>query len=242
MSKRDRSSYCRPIRAITFDLDDTLWDIWSIIERAEWRLHDWLAHHYPRIPAMFTPVELRQLSLEVAAAQPHLAHDRSHLRKEALRLAARRADCKLFPADAAFQVFHAARNDVEFFDDVLPALERLSCRYTLGALTNGNADIHAAGLGELLAFSINAVDAGAGKPDPAIFEAACQRLGLVPEQIVHVGDDPELDILAAARVGFRTVWVNRGGKDWPHDERADAEIATLRELEALLAEWEMGQP
>ncbi len=58
------------IKAITFDLDDTLWEVWPVVERAEQLLHDWLAARYPRIPEQFTPLELRDLSSEVAAARP----------------------------------------------------------------------------------------------------------------------------------------------------------------------------
>ena len=81
----------RSIRAITFDLDDTLWDIWPVIARAEERLHEWLAEHYPRIPAMFSALDLRHLAAEIACYRSEIAHDRTLLRKEALSLAARRA-------------------------------------------------------------------------------------------------------------------------------------------------------
>jgi putative hydrolase of the HAD superfamily len=225
------------IRVITFDLDDTLWDVWPIVERAEQRLHRWLEEHYPRIPALFTALELRALCAEIAEVYPKLAHDRTTLRKEALSLAAKRVDYEDFRVESAFEVFYAARNEVIFFDEVLPVLERLSRRYTLGALSNGNADIQRVGLAHLLTFAIHAVDVGAAKPEPAMFEAACRYLGVLPQQVVHVGDDPEHDILGAAHAGLRTVWVNRAGREWPGGERADAEIKTLAELEVLLMQW-----
>lgn len=231
----------RPIRAITFDLDDTLWDIWPIIARAEECLHTWLTEHYPQIPAQFSALELRRLAGEVAQTYPEMAHDRTRLRKEALGLAARRAGCADFCAESAFAVFYAARNEVVLFEEVLPVLERLARRYTLGALSNGNADIRRVGLSHLLTFAISASDAGAAKPAPAMFEAACLRLGVAPDQIVHVGDDPENDVSGAARAGLRTVWVNRSGKEWPGGQQADAEIKTLEELESLLERWDNPQ-
>ena len=225
------------VRAITFDLDDTLWDIWPIIVRAEERLHDWLAQRYPRIPERFTVLELRQLCDEIAAKKPRIAHNRTLLRKEALELAASRVDYVDFQVDAAFEIFFAARNDVVFFDDVLSVLERLTRRYTLGALSNGNADIRLVGLDHVFDFALNAVAVGAAKPEPAMFEAACRYLQLSPGQILHVGDDPHHDVQGAARAGLRTVWVNRTQRDWPGGPRADAEIQTLEELEALLERW-----
>lgn len=227
-----------PIRAITFDLDDTLWDIWPVIERAEERLHAWLEERYPRIPVLFTSLELRALCFAIAEQHPHLAHDRSALRKEGLRLAAQRTDYQDFQVELAFEVFFQARNEVVLFEDVLPVLERLSQRYTLGAITNGNADIRLIGLDHLFAFSISAIEVGVAKPEPVIFEAACRYLELAPQQVVHVGDDPEHDVLGASRAGMRTVWVNRTGKQWPYDERPDAEINSFRELEILLKQWE----
>lgn len=227
-----------PIRAITFDLDDTLWDIWPIVARAERRLHAWLEKHYPRIPALFTTLELRALCADIANERPQLAHDRTLLRKEALRRAAQQADYLEFQVEPAFEVFFAARNDVVLFEEVLPVLGRLSQRYTLGALSNGNADLRLIGLDHLFAFAINAVDVGSAKPEPAMFEAACRYLGVLPRQIVHVGDDPEHDVLGAARAGMRAVWVNRTGKDWPGGAQADAEIRTLEDLEVLLERWD----
>ena len=49
-----------PIRAVTFDLDDTLWDIWPIVEQAEQRLQQWLQQRYPRIPQCFSFFRITQ--------------------------------------------------------------------------------------------------------------------------------------------------------------------------------------
>lgn len=235
-AKTDKNS---SITAITFDLDDTLWDIWPTIARAEERLHEWLALNHPQIPQRYTPVTLRELAHEVVAARPEIGHDRTWVRKQALALAAERVGIDNLCVESAYEVFFAARNDVLFFEDSLPALESLAARYTLGALSNGNADIKRVGLDHLFDFAINAVDAGAPKPEPAMFESACCYLGLEPQQIVHVGDDPELDVQGAARAGLRTVWVNRKGQQWEYGgARADAEIATLADLPGVLLAWE----
>ena len=63
----------RPIHAITFDLDDTLWDIWPIIARAERRLHDWLVERYPRIPERFSALELRHVAEDIGRNRPEIA-------------------------------------------------------------------------------------------------------------------------------------------------------------------------
>ena len=228
------------IKALTFDLDDTLWDIWPVVERAEVLLHDWLAARYPRIPERFTPLELRDLCEEIAATRPEIAHDRTRLRKDALQLAATRTGYVEFDVEDAFAVFFVARNAVELFAEVRPTLERLAQRYTLASLSNGNADIRLIGLDDVFSFSLSAIEAGAAKPEPPMFELACRRLEARPEQIVHIGDDPEHDVRGAANAGMRTVWLNRNRRAWPGGPRADAEISSLTELEAVLVAWEAG--
>ncbi len=226
------------IKAITFDLDDTLWDIWPVVERAEELLHDWLAARYPRIPERFTPLELRELSSEASMVCPDLAHDRTWLRKMALRLAARRVGYTEFNVEGAFAVYFIARNAVEPYAEVRPTLERLAQRYTLASLSNGNADLRLIGLDDLFSVSLNAVEVGAAKPEPPMFEELCRLLRVRPDQVVHVGDDPEHDVRGGQNAGFRTVWVNRTGRGWPGGPRADAEISNLAEFEAVLAAWE----
>lgn len=226
------------IKAITFDLDDTLWNIWPVVERAEDLLHAWLAARYPRIPERFTPLELRELSSEIVTARPEIAHDRTLLRQEALWLAARRAGYTEFDVEGAFAVYFVARNAVEPFAEVRPTLERLARRYTLASLSNGNADLRLIGLADLFRVSLNAIEVGAAKPEPLMFQEVSRLLHARPEEIVHVGDDPEHDVQGGQHAGFRTVWVNRTGRGWPGGPRADAEISNLVELEALLAAWE----
>lgn len=228
------------IKALTFDLDDTLWEVWPVVERAEQVLHDWLAERYPRIPERFAALELRELCGEIAAGQPGIAHDRTRLRKEALKLAATRTGYVEFEVDAAFAVFFAARNAVEPFTEVRPTLERLARSYLLASLSNGNADLRMIGLDDLFAFSLSAIDVGSAKPEALMFEEACRRLQASPAEIVHIGDDPIHDVQGALEAGFRTVWVNRSGRDWPGGTRADAEISNLAELEQVLERWKAG--
>lgn len=223
-----------PIRAITFDLDDTLWAIDPVIERAEQRMHTWLTEHYPRLPERYSPADLRALRDGLMDARPDLAHDLSALRRESLALAAQHCGYGRDVADGAFAVMWQARNEVELFADVLPVLTELAGRLTLGGLTNGNADIVRVGLDGLLRFCITAREVGVAKPHPAIFDAACAAAGVPMQQVLHVGDDPQRDVHGARAAGMRTVWVNRGARTWPGGPAADAEISDLFGLLELL--------
>lgn len=222
-------------RAVAFDLDDTLWSCDDVIERAEQAVYRWLERHFPAITREFSLEDMRAIRHETTARNPQLAADLSELRRQTLRWHARRANHDETLAEHALRVFLEERNRVRLYDDVLPVLERLHGRVPLIALTNGNADLGRIGLDHLFAVQLSAADVGAPKPDPAMFRAACEQLGLRAGDLVHVGDDPHRDVHAARRFGARTVWVNRTGAPWPGDvPRAHHEITTLEPLPDLI--------
>ncbi len=72
------------IRTITLDLDDTLWAIQPVIERAEQRLYNWLGDNVPRIIEMYGPADLLALREQVIGEHAENAHDLSFLRRTML--------------------------------------------------------------------------------------------------------------------------------------------------------------
>ncbi len=195
--------------AITLDLDDTLWPIAPVIHQAEQVLNRWLAEHAPATAAMFPPPRMRELRRQVGARETALAHDLGALRRITLQEALHAAGDEEGLAEAAFDVFIAERQKVRFFADVVSALDRLSARWPVLGLSNGNADVRATGLDRWLIGCVHAQDCGVAKPAARIFETACQRLGLPAQQVLHVGDDWHLDVLGAQAAGMPTVWVQR---------------------------------
>lgn len=202
----------RTIRLVTLDLDDTLWAISPIIARAETRLHEWLTQHCPATAARFSVEQLRALRHEVETLHPELAGDITALRLQSIRLALRTAGDDEALTDTAFEAFWAARNEIECFEDVLPALAQLKSRYIVAAVSNGNACLHRAGLEQYFDFSISARDAGCTKPARAIFHQACARAGVRPDETLHAGDDIECDVRGALAAGMHAAWINRDGK------------------------------
>jgi FMN hydrolase / 5-amino-6-(5-phospho-D-ribitylamino)uracil phosphatase len=228
------------VKAISFDLDDTLWPIWPVIERAEAALLSWLQQHAPMTAALFaSPTALREIREHmhdvVLKKKPHMAHDLGAIRKESIRLALYRAGDDPLLADGAYQVFFAARNQVEYYEDALPALKLLSARYPLVSLSNGNAQLDLVGIAHYFQDAVNAKSVGVGKPDQRIFQAAAQAAGVAAHEVLHVGDDMALDVLGALDAGMQAVWLNRQGKLWAHEHtQPTLEIASLLELTALL--------
>lgn len=224
------------IRAISLDLDDTLWAIGPVIERAERRLWQWLGEHYPRVTAHWDAASLTSLRERIVVANRSEAHNLRLLRRAMLAEIATGAGYDTALVDPAFEVFDAARNTVELYPDVLPALERLRDDYVLVAVTNGNACLETIGIRHLFDDVVTAVDAGVAKPAQPIFDAACQRARALPDEVLHVGDSPEIDVAGAKRAGLRAAWINRNGDPWPGElSRPDAVISALDELSGLLA-------
>ncbi|GAC1453304.1 MAG: HAD family hydrolase [Steroidobacteraceae bacterium] len=204
------------VRAIAFDLDNTLWDVEPVLARAEAELQAWLAARAPRIAARLSAADMRRGREELAQREPHRAHDVTYLRLAVLARHAREHGYDETLAHEAFAVFLAARNQVEVFPDVAPALARLRRRFKLGSLSNGNADLRHIGLDHFFAVSLNARDIGAAKPERRCFEQLARELDCHAHQILYVGDEPLLDVAAARAAGFGTVWMNRGGAlAWP---------------------------
>jgi putative hydrolase of the HAD superfamily len=220
--------------ALTLDLDDTLWPVWPAIERAEHHLHGWLHQHAPATAQRFDPPALRALRNAVEAEHPHWRHDLSAIRRESIARALAMTGHDPQLAVPAFDVFFAARQRVEFFDDALPGLARLAARFPLYAVTNGNADLATVGVAQHFKGSLSSRELGIGKPDVRIFHLACERLGVLPAQVLHVGDDLHLDVHGARDAGLQALWLHR--PDHPKGELPGGcgQAATLIELADML--------
>ena len=219
------------IQAICFDLDDTLWDLAPVIPRAEAHLYRWFGEHYPAVHEHFSAADILDLRIDAAARHPELIHDLGQLRMKVLRKVAHDSGYTDECADRAFEVFQAMRNAIELFPDVLPAMTRLKTEFRLLTLSNGNANLTVIGIADYFEASYTAREIGAAKPDTRVFEAVCIDVGLPAEQILHVGDHPRNDIVAARAAGLRTAWVNRENRTWDADDTGpDHTVACLEEL------------
>jgi putative hydrolase of the HAD superfamily len=179
---------------------------------------------------------MRRVRSAVAEEFPGMRHDLGFLRREALRRLGHEAGYAYEDVAPAFDVFYAARNEVELFDDVLPALRQLQPRFRLMSLSNGNADLAVIGLSSYFEHALGAREAGAAKPDARIFDLMLERAGLEPPQVAYVGDDPHADVAGARAVGMRAVWIDRFGRPWPEELEPPAyRVGDLSELVALLA-------
>ncbi|MHA6204800.1 HAD family hydrolase [Dyella soli] len=223
------------IRALTLDLDDTLWPVLPALERADRDLDAYLRQHFPDVARAWPIPAMRALRAEVAADRTDLAHDFTAQRYITMQRAFAACGIEQAPLDTLWEIYFSARNSVELYPDSLPALERITRRWPIASLTNGNADLERIGIRGHFAHHVCARDTGIAKPDARIFTLAAERLGFAPDEILHVGDDPELDVVGARDAGMRTAWINRGRHPWP-GALGSAPDLDLRDMTAL-AHW-----
>ena len=223
------------IRLVTFDLDDTLWAVDGVIRRAEARMLDWLRERVPEYGPL-PDVEKAVIGKAVVAADPEIVHDVSRLRENILRETIKR--CGYRPpaatrlAAGAFAEFLEWRHRIDYFPGAIDVLNQLAGRYTLAALTNGNADFERLGLDRFFAFGYCAADVGAKKPHPAMFERAMIHADVKPAEAVHIGDHTVDDIQGATAAGMATIWVNLSRAE--DEPGATAIVTRLEDLPATV--------
>jgi putative hydrolase of the HAD superfamily len=218
-------------KAVLFDLDDTLWPIVPVIQRAEEIWFAWLAQHAPSITASFTIDTLRARRRALLEEQPEFHLDLHALRHAGLTEAFLEVQEDMEKIAPAMELFAEARNAVTLFDDVLPLLNNLHGRVALGSVSNGVADLHRIGLAHYFQASVAARHVRFAKPKPEIFLAACDALDIAPSEALYIGDDPLLDVDGAQKAGLTAVWLNRGINGSPlGDVKPDMICTNLFEL------------
>lgn len=242
------------IRAVFFDLDDTLCDAATAFQAGR-------AAAFARLCARHPALTNHEVERAWAGVRETLFRelDAGRLTMAEVRLRRFRATLRaLGIADDAFadqldlllgttQLAHLA-----LFPDAT-VLDVLRGGPHVGIITNGAGDAHpdsqrskAAHLGLL-----DRVDSfwvsdemGYRKPDPRAFQPALNAVGLAPAGCLYVGDAPASDIVGANRAGLRSVLVWRAPSEPPPgagDERPAAIVHTLSELPALIARIDGGR-
>lgn len=207
------------IKAITLDLDDTLWPVWPTIYKAEDLMREFLQPNAPKTVDVFANKEqIAAIRKQLIADNPHFAIDLNTLRKTSIHHVLSMNQEPLELVEPAFEVFIQARQQVDLFEDSFAALKRLAAKYKIVALSNGNANVFTMEIGQFFHDAVSAVQAGVAKPDAKIFNLAIDKSGFQAHEILHVGDDAHLDAKAALDLGIQTVWVNRPNINWPFAE------------------------
>ncbi|MBV8263836.1 MAG: HAD-IA family hydrolase [Candidatus Eremiobacteraeota bacterium] len=236
----------RPIRAIFFDLDDTLLDDTISSERSAALVASELVGD--RVPADALAIAYMDEAmnfwerLEPGARKPPSGAIRPRLWHATLKRFA--IDDEALATRLAHRYDAVRVERVELFPETLPVLHALHGRYKMAIITNGFAETHEAKIArlELSRFFDAVILAGEMqlvKPDPAVFHHAMAELSVTADESVMVGDRFERDVKGAHAAGMRAIWVNTRNEAAPAGALlAEAEIPSIAALPAALAALE----
>jgi putative hydrolase of the HAD superfamily len=206
-----------PVRAILFDLDDTL-------------LETHRAHRAAMRRACRRAAELHAgwTAEQFATAFTRAYHElEAQLETGALRISSQllfrtRIWEETLPCGLSLEqggqlartYLEERRRRYELYPDVPAALERLAQGYRLGIVTNGIGElqrekIRAVGLERWIPDASISGELDSWKPDAAIFRHALDRAGVAPEEAVMVGDSLQRDVRGAQAVGIGGIWMRR---------------------------------
>jgi len=108
---------------------------------------------------------------------------------------------------------HKYEENWKLFDDVISCLQKLT-EYKLGIISNGDFDqqylkLVKLGINDLFTCIITAGEHGIAKPNIKLFEVACNKVNLLPENCYYIGDNLETDVLPSNKIGMNGIWLNR---------------------------------
>jgi putative hydrolase of the HAD superfamily len=208
------------VRAIYFDLDDTLCAYWNASKAALHATFDQhlgdrhapadMVNHWAETYREFAPL------IKSDAWYPLYLVSGDPTRKEHMRRTIARIgledDALAATLSATYRIERNTR--LELFPDALATLTTLHRHFPLGVMTNGPADIQREELRQLgitnffSHFFIEG-EVGVGKPAMTVFEQAQSAVGLAPEEILMVGNSFGHDIRPAITAGWKTIWLRR---------------------------------
>ncbi len=236
------------VDGVLFDIDDTIVDTRTAFEAA---LAGVVAAYLPPLPDDEAQTRLRDV-VAMWRADPHARYRRytsgqdTYLHQKMMRANDLHAafggeplDEDAFTAwnavfDEGFRAAWAAHHETE------AALETLlAAGIAVGALSNAatplqSAKLEKAGLLDRVPMLVGVDTLGVGKPDPRVFVEACRRLGTDPARTAYVGDEADVDALAARDAGLVGVWLDRpGARRRPVDESTVTGVHVIRSLDEL---------
>lgn len=198
-----------PVRAMTFDLDDTLYNNEPVIRAAEQALQQHIARTHPHA-ARLTPADWQSIKRRHLQRNPRLMSDMGQLRRDVLNdaLAADIADetTRSEAVQVCFDCFYDARSAFSLDRLVHDTLAALAASIPLVGITNGNVDAQKIGIDGYFQQIFHASLARPMKPHRHMFDEAVALLGIEAAHILHVGDNLEKDVYGAIAAGKQAAW------------------------------------
>lgn len=229
------------ISALTFDLDDTLYDNRPVILRTEEESLAFVQSYHPALKAMQN-TDFQRLRQSLRETEPEIYHDVTEWRRRAVEQAmlnvGMSARDAAIGAEASMENFARWRSRIDVPQETHDTLAALAEKWPLVAITNGNAQPELFGLGDYFAFVLRAGPDGRAKPFNDMYHLAAEKLALPIGKILHVGDDLTTDVAGAIRCGMQACWIKPESADLMQtpDSRLlpHVEISRLASLTTLI--------
>jgi len=232
------------VKAISFDLDDTLYNNRPIMLAVEDKMVRYFAEVLSAHELTFNRRYLARFRREAIQSNPDLNHDVVQVRFESYRLgllALRLSEGEAVKqAQAALEHFILLRSDFTVPKESHELLASLSQKFPLVAISNGNVDTKALGIAQYFQCIYHAgfqADMNnqllRQKPAVDMFNLVCQKLAIKPAELLHVGDCGYADIHGALNAGCQTVWLPHYGVGKSLKQLPHIKLSNLQKLSDL---------
>jgi len=208
------------VRAVYFDLDDTLCPYWEASKFGLYRAfercgpvgcsHDDMMHFWAAAFKEFAP------KLKETAWYERYLKSGNPTRVEQMRRALLHAEIADLELAQKLADTYAEERDkaLRLFDDAAAVLKTLHGKLPLGLITNGPADVQrqeiaTIGVEKYFDHIFIEGELGFGKPNPEVLHRAELAVGLKPEELLFVGNSYAQDMRPSILRGWRTAWVRR---------------------------------
>ncbi|MDX7991269.1 5-amino-6-(5-phospho-D-ribitylamino)uracil phosphatase YigB [Xenorhabdus littoralis] len=230
-----------PFAAMTFDLDDTLYDNHPVIDKTEKEVLCFIRQYDSKF-SHFESEDLYVYRQAVLEQEPDIYHDVTLWRRQSAELMFTHHGFNREEAthgtNEIMSCFTHWRNQISVPESTHHTLSVLAKKMPLVAITNGNAEPAACGLAPYFEFVLKAGLNGRSKPYPDMYHLAAERLNLPINQILHVGDNLQTDVEGALCTGMQACWINIENKNLMQEPEGrlvpHVEISDLASLIALI--------
>ncbi|EJE4186013.1 HAD-IA family hydrolase [Vibrio parahaemolyticus] len=235
------------LKAIFFDMDETLCGTSQADKAAGQKFAAWIQQTYPQVsdPQAFLQRYLQGVYKKLNAEFPQLVAllpDENAFRCGLIQtiLAENGIHIDAEQAQQAQHCFDSARMGAfTFFPGVKEMLTDLRKHYKLVVITNGpifsqHPKLKATQMDEWVDHIIVGGEEPEEKPAASIFQKALNLVDIKPEEALHIGDSLAADIAGANNMGILSVWVNATGASNPTEITPNFEIRETVELKEIL--------
>lgn len=205
------------LRAVLFDLDDTLFSTTSFARKARRNAVEAMV-----AAGLDLPVEevLRELDEVLAEFSSNYDHHFDQLLRRLRPSSLARVNPAVVVAAGVVAYHDTKFSSLAPYDDVVPLLDALRhAGWIGGVITHGwttKQSEKLVRLGLVPHLDARAIfisdQIGISKPNPKLYQVALKDLGLQPAEAMYVGDNPAHDIAPPRSLGMRTAWARRGAR------------------------------